>query len=74
MKVFDFYLSWSLAIIKSMWFKTFMSELIVQFKRLENQGWILKWKIQSVMEWKCSENINLPSGDQYRIFTRILQK
>jgi hypothetical protein len=26
------------------------------------------------MEWKCSENINLPSGDQYRIFTCILQK
>ena len=26
------------------------------------------------MEWKCSENINSPSGDQYKIFTRILQK
>jgi hypothetical protein len=24
-------------------------------------------------EWKCSENINSPSGDQYRIFSRIVE-
>ena len=54
--------------------KTFMSESIVWFKRLENPSRILKWKIRSVMEWKCSKNINSLSGDQYRIFTRILQK
>jgi hypothetical protein len=57
-----------------MWFKTFMSESIVWFKRPENQSRILKWKIRSVMEWKCFKNINSPSGDQYRTFTRILQK
>ena len=54
--------------------KTFMSVSIVWFKRLENRSRILKWKIRSIMEWKCSENINLPSGDKYRIFTRIFQK
>jgi hypothetical protein len=66
--VFDFCLSWSIA---STWFKTFMSESIVRFKRPENQCRILKWKIRSVMEWKCSKNINSPSGDQYRIFTHF---
>jgi hypothetical protein len=60
MKIFDFCLSWS--------------ESIVRFKRPENQSRILKRKILSVMEWKCSEKINSLSGDQYRIFTRILQK
>jgi hypothetical protein len=60
-RFFDFCLSWSLASVKSTWFKTFMSESIVRFKRPENQRWILKWKIRSVMEWKCSENINSPS-------------
>jgi hypothetical protein len=56
MKVFDFCLSWTLASVKSTWFKTFMSESIVRFKRPENQSWILKWKIGSVIKWKCSEN------------------
>jgi hypothetical protein len=74
LKIFYFCLSWSLASVKSTWFKTFMSESIVRFKRPENQSRILKWKIRSVMEWKCSENINSLSGIQYRIFTRILQK
>ena len=60
MKIFDFCLSWS--------------ESIVRFKRPENQSRILKRKILSVMEWKCSEKINSLSGDQYRILTRILQK
>ena len=46
-----------------------MSESIVWIKRPENQSRILKWKLWSVMEWKCSENIN-----QYIILTRILQK
>ena len=71
MKVFDFCLSWSLASVKSMWFKTFMSECGLKDWKI---SLILKWKIRSVMEWKCSENINSPSGDQYRIFTHILQK
>ena len=71
MKVFDFCLSWSLASVKSMWFKTFMSECGLKDWKI---SLLLKWKIRSVMEWKCSENINSPSGDQYRIFTHILQK
>ena len=74
MQVSDFCLSWSFASVKCTWFKTFMFESIVQFKRPENENRILKWKLQSVIEWKCSKNINLPSGDQYRIFTCILQK
>jgi hypothetical protein len=74
MQVFDFCLPWSFASVKCTWFKTFMFESIVQFKRPENESRILKWKLRSVIEWKCSENINLPSGDQYRIFTRTLQK
>ena len=68
MKVFDFCLSWSLASVKSMWFKTFMSETIVLFRRLENQSRILKWKIQSVMEWRCSENINWRSIQIYAFY------
>ena len=48
------------------------------FKRPENQSQILKWKIRSVREWKCSENINSPSGVQYRIFyshfTKVTRK
>ena len=66
MQVSDFCLPWSFASVKCTWFKTFMSESIVRFKWPENESRILKWK--------CSENINLPSADQYRIFTRILQK
>jgi hypothetical protein len=48
-------------------------ESIVRFKRLENQSRILKWKIRSVVEWKCSENVNSPFADQYRIFTHIFR-
>ena len=73
MKVFDFCLSWSLVSVKSTWFKTSMSESILQFKKQEYQSRILKWKIRSVMEWKCSENIISPSGNAYQFFTRILQ-
>ena len=71
---FVFCLSWSLASAKSMWFKTFMSESIVRFKRLDNQRQNLNWKIRSVRERKCSGNINSPSGYQCIIFTRSLQK
>jgi hypothetical protein len=74
MKVLFFCSSWSLASVKSKWFKTFMSESIVWFKRPENQRWNITWKTQSVRERKRSGNINSPSGYQYRIFTRILQK
>ena len=74
MQVSDFCLSWSFASVKCTWFKTFMFESIVRLNRPENENRILKWKLQSVIEWKCSKNINLPSGDQYRIFTCILQK
>ena len=62
------------ASVKSMWFNFFMSESIVQFKRPDNQRRNLNWKIRSVREQKCTGNINSPSGYQYRIFTRILQK
>jgi hypothetical protein len=37
---------WSLASVKSVWFKTFMSESIVQFKRPDNQSQNLNWKIR----------------------------
>jgi len=37
---------WSLASVKSMWFKTFMSESIVRVKRPDNQRRNLNWKIQ----------------------------
>jgi hypothetical protein len=56
-----------------MWFKTFVCESIVRFKKLDNQSRNLNWKIWSVTEWKISGNINSPSGYQYRICTRILQ-
>jgi hypothetical protein len=36
-----------------------MFESIVRFKRPENENRILKWKLQSVIEWKCSKNINV---------------
>ena len=71
---FVFCLSWSLASAKSTWFKTFMSESSVWFKRPDNQRRNLTWKIRSVREQKCSGNINSPSGYQYIIFTCILQK
>jgi len=62
------------ASVKSTWFKFFMSGSIVRFKRPDNQRRNLNWKILSERERKCSGNINSPSGYQYRIFTRILQK
>jgi hypothetical protein len=65
---------WSLKSIKSMRFKTCISESTVQFKRPDNQCRNLNWKIWLVKERKCSGNINSPSGYQYRIFNRILQK
>jgi hypothetical protein len=42
-----------------------MSESIVQFKRLENQNRILKWKIWSVMEWKCSRKQHLAIDTEF---------
>ena len=68
---FVFRSSWSLASIKSMWFKTFMSESIVWFKRPDNQSRNLNWKVLSVRDQKLSGNFNSPSGYQYRIFTCI---
>jgi hypothetical protein len=49
-------------------------ESIVRFKRQDNQSRNLNWKIWSEREQKFSGYINSPSGYQYRIFTRILQK
>jgi hypothetical protein len=60
---------WLLTSVKSMWFKTLISESMVWFKRSENQCQNLNWKIRSVRERKCSGNINSPSGYQYRIVT-----
>jgi hypothetical protein len=53
-KVLFFCSSWSLASVKGMWFKTFMSESIVRFKRPDNQIRKLNWKIWSVRKWKFS--------------------
>jgi hypothetical protein len=53
--------------VKSMWFKSFMSESIVRIKIPNNQCQNLNWKIRSVRERKCSGNIYSPSGYQYRI-------
>ena len=74
MKVFDFCLSRLLASIKSVWFKTFMSESIVRFKKPKNQSLILKWQIRSVMEWKCSENIWRSIHNFYLHFTKVTRK
>jgi hypothetical protein len=62
----------SLARIKSTWFKTFMSESIVHFKIPDNQCQNLNGKTRLVRERKCSGNINSLSGYQYRICTGIL--
>jgi hypothetical protein len=47
-----------------------MSESIARFKRPENQNKNLNWKNISVKKWKCSGNINSPSGYQYVISYR----
>jgi hypothetical protein len=46
-----------------MWFKTFMSESILRFKRPENQSQILKWKIWSKVE---SANSTMSGSQSFR--------
>ena len=73
----SFMVSWRfcfLLIVVTCKLKTFMSESILHFKIPDNQCRNLNWKIRSMRERKCSGNINSPSGYQYTIFTRILQK
>jgi hypothetical protein len=50
-----------------MWFKTFMSDSIVWFKRPDNKSRNINWKILLVRERKWSGNFNSLPGYQYRI-------
>ena len=58
-KVLFFCYSRSLASVKSTWFKTFMSESIPQFKRLENQNKNLNWKKYICEEMKMFRKYQL---------------
>jgi hypothetical protein len=75
---FVFCLSWSLASAKSTWFKTFMSESSVWFKRPDNQRRNLTWKNTIgegiKMFWKYQLTVWLSIHNFYLHFTKVTRK